>query len=55
MLMYLLCIALVMLVLAAGPEAIARYRSPAMPFLAMAAGVGWSGALKAPATAENGP
>jgi hypothetical protein len=48
MLMYLLCIALVMLVLAAGPEAIARYRSPAMPFLAMVAGVGWSGASKTP-------
>src|SRR5216684_3789810 len=41
-LMYLLSIALVTLVLAAGPEAIARYRSPAMPFLAMVAGVGWS-------------
>jgi hypothetical protein len=51
MLMYLLCIALVMLVLAAGPEAIARYRSPAMPFLAMLAGVGWSGASKTPEAA----
>jgi hypothetical protein len=51
-LMYLLCIALVMLVLAAGPEAIARYRAPAMPFLAMVAGVGWSRASKTPRAAE---
>ena len=55
MLMYLSSIALVMLVLAAGPEAIARYRSPAMPFLAMVAGVGWSGASKTPKAAENRP
>jgi 4-amino-4-deoxy-L-arabinose transferase-like glycosyltransferase len=55
MLMYLLCIALVMLFLAAGPEAIARYRAPAMPFLAMLAGVGWSGASKTPEAAENRP
>jgi len=55
MLRYLLCIAVIMLVLAAGPEAIARYRSPAMPFLAMVAGVGWSGASKTPEAAENRP
>lgn len=55
MLRYLLCIAVIMLVLAAGPEAIARYRSPAMPFLAMVAGVGWSGASKIPEAAENRP
>src|SRR5713101_7559358 len=54
-LMYLLSIALVMLVLAAGPEAIAPYRSPAMPFLAMVAGVGWSVASKTPEAAENRP
>jgi hypothetical protein len=53
MLMYLLSLALVMLVLAAGPEAIARYRSPAVPFLAMIAGVGWSGALKSLETVKN--
>jgi hypothetical protein len=50
--MYLLIIALVMLFLAAGPEAIARYRAPAMPFLAMVAGVGWSRASKTPRAAE---
>jgi hypothetical protein len=55
MLVYLLSIALVMLVLAAGPEAIARYRSPAMPFLAMVAGVGWSSPSKTPEAAENRP
>jgi hypothetical protein len=55
MLMYLLIIALVMLFLAAGPEAIARYRSPAVPFLAMIAGVGWSGASKTPEAAKNRP
>jgi hypothetical protein len=54
-LMYLLCIALVMLFLAAGPEAIARYRAPATPFLAMLAAVGWSGASKTPEAAENRP
>ena len=55
MLMYLLCIALVMLVLAAGPEAIARYRAPAMPFLAMVAGLGWSGASKTSEGPQNRP
>ena len=55
MLMYLLAIALVMLVLAAGPEAIARYRSPVMPFLAMVAGVGWAGGSKAPEGPQNRP
>ncbi len=36
-------VAFVMLLIAAGPGAIARYRVPAVPFLAMLAGVGWSG------------
>jgi hypothetical protein len=55
MLMYLLGIALLMMFLAAGPEAIARYRAPAMPFLAMVAGVGWSGASKTPEAAKSRP
>ena len=36
-------VAMVMLLLATGPAAIARFRVPAMPFLAMLAGAGWSG------------
>jgi len=50
--------ALVLLLLAAGPEATARFRVPAIPFLAMAAGVGLSGAArigKAPAAASRIP
>lgn len=34
-------IALMFILLAAGPEAQARYRLPAIPFLALAAGLGW--------------
>jgi hypothetical protein len=34
--------ALVMLLVGSGPWAIARFRVPAMPFLAMLAGIGWS-------------
>jgi hypothetical protein len=37
-----LAIALLMILLAAGPEATGRMRTPAIPFLAMLAGVGWS-------------
>jgi 4-amino-4-deoxy-L-arabinose transferase-like glycosyltransferase len=37
----LVVIALAMLALASGPEACARYRTPAMPFLAIAAAAGW--------------
>jgi 4-amino-4-deoxy-L-arabinose transferase-like glycosyltransferase len=37
----LVFIALTMLALASGPEAGSRYRTPAIPFLAIAAGVGW--------------
>lgn len=36
-------VALAMMILAAGAEAYARYRMPAMPFLAILAGIGWSG------------
>jgi 4-amino-4-deoxy-L-arabinose transferase-like glycosyltransferase len=36
-------IALLMMIMAAGAEAYARYRMPAAPFLAMLAGIGWSG------------
>jgi hypothetical protein len=39
-------IAIVMLIVAAGPEATARFRVPAMPFLAMAAGIGWVGLIR---------
>ena len=35
-------VALVMLLLGAGPGAIARFNLPALPFIAMLAGVGWS-------------
>jgi hypothetical protein len=35
-------VAMAMLLLGTGPAAIARFRVPAMPFLAMLAGVGWS-------------
>jgi len=38
-------VAMVMLLLGTGPGAIARFRAPAMPFLAMLAGSGWSGWL----------
>jgi hypothetical protein len=38
--------AIVLLGLASGPEAIARYRLPAIPLLAMLAGVGYFGAFK---------
>jgi len=41
-----LAVAMLMLVLAAGPEATARMRTPAIPFLAMLAGVGWSNAAR---------
>jgi hypothetical protein len=37
------CVALVMLIMAAGAEAYARYRMPAAPLLAILAGIGWSG------------
>ena len=37
----LVLVALTMLALASGPEAGARYRTPAIPFLSIAAGVGW--------------
>ena len=37
-------VALVMILLASGAEAYARYRMPAIPLLAIVAGVGWSGA-----------
>ena len=40
-LVVLVFVALAMLALASGPEAGARYRTPAIPFLAIAAGVGW--------------
>ena len=36
-------VAMIMLLLATGPAAIARFRVPATPFLAMLAGAGWSG------------
>jgi hypothetical protein len=36
-----LSVALSLMILAAGPEAYARYRMPAAPFLAMLAGIGW--------------
>jgi hypothetical protein len=36
-------VAFVMLLIGAGPQAIARFRLPAVPFLAILAGVGWSG------------
>jgi hypothetical protein len=36
-------VAFVMLLIGAGPTAIARFRLPAVPFLAILAGVGWSG------------
>jgi Na+/glutamate symporter len=36
-------VAFVMLLVGIGPGVIARFRLPAMPFLAMLAGVGWSG------------
>ncbi len=36
-------LALLMLVCAAGPDAQARFRVPAVPFLAMLAGIGWLG------------
>jgi hypothetical protein len=38
-------VAFVMLLIGAGPGAIARFRLPAMPFLTLLAGVGWSGTL----------
>ena len=37
-----LAIAMLMILLAAGPEATGRMRTPAVPFLAMLAGIGWS-------------
>jgi len=40
-LVVLVLIALTMLALASGPEAYARYRTPAIPFLAITAGAGW--------------
>jgi hypothetical protein len=43
MILVALGVAMVMLLLATGPAAIARFRVPATPFLAMLAGAGWSG------------
>jgi hypothetical protein len=40
---FIFLIALTLLLLAAGPEASARLRTPAMPFLSILAGVGWFG------------
>lgn len=37
------CVALVVMGLAAGPEAYSRFRVPAAPFLAMLSGMGWFG------------
>jgi hypothetical protein len=41
-----LAIAMLMILLAAGPEATGRMRTPAIPFLAMLAGIGWSDAAR---------
>ncbi|MBF6559149.1 MAG: hypothetical protein IVW56_02580 [Candidatus Binataceae bacterium] len=41
-----LVVAMLMMVLAAGPEATGRMRTPAIPFLARLAGVGWSNAVR---------
>lgn len=35
-------VAMATMILAAGAEAYARFRVPAMPFLTMLAGIGWS-------------
>jgi len=41
--LFAVAIAMVTLLLASGPEAVARFRVPAMPLLAFLAGVGWFG------------
>jgi hypothetical protein len=41
--LFIFAIAMITLLLASGPEAYARYRVPAMPLLALLAGVGWFG------------
>ena len=41
-----LAIAMLMILLAAGPEATGRMRTPAIPFLAMLAGIGWMDAVR---------
>ena len=45
-LIFLLAVALALLLLASGPEATARFRIPAMPFLSVVAAVGWMRALR---------
>jgi len=41
--LFMLAMALLLLILASGPEATDRFRIPAMPFLAILSGIGWSG------------
>jgi hypothetical protein len=41
-----LCVAAAMMLVGTGPGVIARFRLPAMPYLAMLAGIGWSAYLR---------
>jgi 4-amino-4-deoxy-L-arabinose transferase-like glycosyltransferase len=43
-----LCVALVLMLAASGPEGGARFRVPAMPFLDLVAAIGWFGQLRQP-------
>jgi 4-amino-4-deoxy-L-arabinose transferase-like glycosyltransferase len=52
--LYPLMIALFLILLAAGPDGVARHRMPAMPLLAMLAGVGWSAVRTAPQRRSRG-